>query len=97
MVLEIIAIILGVISLIAGLIKLEHHTVSVIFAIYYIFVGIGSFPYFKENRNKISLATGCIFFVLSGVLTIIYGGWWFISTGAVGAFGTVAFISPKGN
>ncbi len=84
----------GVFSLIAGIISLELPLVSFVFAAYYIYFGLSSFPYPKEDRHKRGLAIGCIIFVLAGVLTVAFGSWWFITAGMIFGY-SAAYLIPS--
>lgn len=69
--------------------------IRVILGVISIGYGLTAFPFPKEDRHKVDLVIGCVFFILGGLLSIIFNIWWPLPVGVVLGFGVLALFKEE--
>lgn len=92
---ELLVIVGGIVAAVGAVLDWESTPVRVGIGLLFIAYAILSFPYPTEDRHKLGLAVGCVFFAMSGSLALILESWWPLPAGLVAGYGAV-FVLPPG-
>lgn len=82
----------GIVGIFGGILGWELPLLRSSIAGLMIIYGLSCYPYPKEDRHKISLAIGCIVFVLSGIAAFLIASWWVLPIGVAAGFGVTLCI-----